>query len=363
MIWPFKRGEISHEEATVSNETVETRSAMSGFTAEIMSAREAYISGARGIAELTATVQSCASFWENGLSSADVEGTTFLTRRVLGMIARGLAFRGEAVFLITERGLVPCSDWDLRTKNGVPTAYRLSVSEIGGGRTQTALAPEVLHVCLARDPVAPWAGQAPLKRAQLSSGMVHAIQTALSEVYANAPIGSQVVPYPESKETDLEDLARRFRGARGKVMLRESVNVPAAGGPTPQTDWKPQDVTPDLEKSMAVESLEAAKGEIGMLYGVLPALLSPATTGPLVREAQRYLAQWMLQPIADMIAEEASDKLASLITLDVMRPLQAYDAGGRARAVTAVIQALVLAKEAGVDPSEALRLVDWEGTT
>ncbi|MEY8841068.1 hypothetical protein AB9K41_18730, partial [Cribrihabitans sp. XS_ASV171] len=94
--------------------------------------------------------------------------------------------------------------------------------------------------------------------------------------------------------------------------------------------------------------------------GVLPGLASPATTGPLVREAQRHVAQWTLQPVAEAMAEEATDKLGSAVTLDVMRPLQAFDAGGRARAAATVVQALAMAKEAGVDPAMALKLVDWE---
>ena len=48
------------------------------------------------------------------------------------------------------------------------------------------------------------------------------------------------------------------------------------------------------------------------------------------------------------------------VALDVMRPLQAYDAGGRARALTAVVGALAAAKEAGVDPGEAFKLVNWK---
>lgn len=40
----------------------------------------------------------------------------------------------------------------------------------------------------------------------------------------------------------------------------------------------------------------------------------------------------------------AADKLGNAVTLDVMRPLQAYDAGGRARALTAVVKALSEAK-------------------
>ena len=78
-----------------------------------------------------------------------------------------------------------------------------------------------------------------------------------------------------------------------------------------------------------------------------------------MREAQRHLAQWQLQPIANLIGAEASEKLGQPVTLDVMQPLQAFDAGGRARTVSAIVQALALAKESGVDAGEALKLVNW----
>ena len=340
-------------------EEIETRAAMSGFTAELMSARESYLSGRRGIAELTGTVQSCISLWEGGLGLADVDGTDLLNRHSLGMTARSLALRGEAMFLIDDKGLVPCSDWDLSTRYGRPKAYRLSFSEAGGGVSRTALAAEVLHFRIGVDPVTPWAGQAPLKRAQLTAGTLQALETALSEVYENAPLGSQIVPFPESPDVDMNSIGREFKGSRGKILLRESVNVQAAGGPTPQTDWKPQDMTPDLQKAMTRESLEAMRGSVCMVFGVLPAMIDKATTGPLVREAQRHLAQWMLQPIAEGMAEECSEKLGSSIKLDVMRPLQAYDAGGRARAAAGLVQALAQAKEAGVDPEPVLKAVDW----
>jgi len=347
-MWPFKRKTAE-----------ETRSSGSGFTAEIMAAREAYVSGRRGIAELTATAQSAVTLWEGGLGLADVEGTDLLDRRSLTLCARSLALRGEAVFLIRDR-LVPCSDWDLKTRNGRPTAYRVSISEAGGGTTQTALAAEVLHFRIGCDVSAPYYGTAPLKRAQLTAGLLNAVETALAEVFETAPLASQIVPFPEAPHTDLEQMARGFRGNRGKVLIRESVNVAAAGGPAPMQDWKPHDLSPDLSRSMTRETLAAARDSINMAFGILPGLVSPATTGPMVREAQRHLAQWMLQPIAEGMAEECIEKLGSSVTLDVMRPLQAFDAGGRARAAAGIVQALAQAKDAGVDPTPALKLVDWE---
>jgi len=109
--------------SVLSGNALDKRASASGFTAEIVAARESYISGRRGIAELTSTAQSCISLWENGLSLADVDGTDLLDRRSLAIAGRSVALRGESVFLIRDDGPVPCSDWDLKTRHGRPTAY------------------------------------------------------------------------------------------------------------------------------------------------------------------------------------------------------------------------------------------------
>ncbi len=70
--WLFKRPEPP----------VETRSVMtSGYTAQIMAARESYVTRRSGLAELTAAVQTSVSLWEAGFAMADVQGTSLLTRR------------------------------------------------------------------------------------------------------------------------------------------------------------------------------------------------------------------------------------------------------------------------------------------
>lgn len=354
MFWPFKK------RGTGDHTPTEIRSSGTGYTSQIMAARADYITGVDGVAELTGTVQGAVSLWEGALSMADVEGTDLLTPRDLALAGRALALRGEAVFVIREDGLLPCSDWDLTTRFSRPIAYRVGIPDAGGGTTETVLAGEVLHLRVGVDMGMPYIGQSPLQRARLTAGLLQTVETALSEVYANAPLGSSVIPFPEAPEQDMGDLARGFRGFRGKVLVRESVNVTAAGGPTPQTDLKPADVSPDLSRSMTRETLAAAKASIEMVYGILPGMTASAATGPMVREGQRHLAQWVLMPIAKMIGQEATEKLGSPVKLDVMRPLQAFDAGGRARALSGIVQTLALAKEAGVDPATALKLVDWK---
>lgn len=103
-----------------------------------------------------------------GFATADVEGALLLTRPLMALMGRSLAMRGEFVALIRGDRVVPVSNWDLSTRDRMPRAYRLTVPEVGGGRTQTALAAEVLHVRIASDPYAPWAGTPPLRRARLS---------------------------------------------------------------------------------------------------------------------------------------------------------------------------------------------------
>lgn len=332
-----------------------------GFTEQILAAREAVVFGRRGVAELTATVQSCVSLWEGGFSVAEVSGTDLLGPGELAMAARTLALRGEALFLIRDT-LVPASDWEITTRDGRPRAYRVSVPDTGGGRTETALAAEVLHFRVGADPAAPWRGQAPLRRASLTAGLLQAVEEALAEVFECAPLGSQVVPLPENPQVSSEAMSRSFRGRRGRVLLRESVQVTAAGGPAPVTDWRPSDLSPDLSRSGAVETLASARGSVMGVYGVLPALMDPKTTGPVVREAQRHLATWMLQPVARLMAQEASEKLGETVSIDVLQPLQAYDAGGRARALGGIIEGLARAKEAGLSDEAIAAALKFSGT-
>lgn len=341
-------------------DNTETRAAGTGFTAQVLEQRKSFIRGRSGVAELTGTVQGCVNLWEGGLALADVEGTDLLDSTSLAIMARSLGLRGESVFLIRDR-LVPVSDWTLTTRDGVPVAYQVTIPEAGGGRTMTALADEVLHVTIGSDPVLPWAGTPPLRQASLTAGLLHAVEAALSDIYTDAPIGSMIAPFPESSEIDRDQLARSFRGQRGRVLLRESVNVTAAGGPTPQTDWKTSDLSPDLSRAMTTENLEAARSSLCHAYGVLPSMLDPKAAGNGVREAQRHLAQWTLEPIARRIAEEATAKLEESVTMDVLRPLQAYDAGQRARAMKGTLEGLTLAKQAGMSDDQVSAVLKFAG--
>lgn len=270
--------------------------------------------------ELSATVQSCVSLWEGAFALADVQGTDLITRRNLALFARMIALRGEAAFVIRGDRLLPVADWELSTRQGNPRACRVSISEVGGSHFETVLAGEVVHVAVGSSAAVPCAGTSPLHLASLTAELLQEVETALRDVYRDAPIGSQVVPFPETGEADLASLARGFRGRRGRILMRESVNVQAAGGPTPAQDWAPQGTTPDLTRVMPREVLQAAPGAVMAAYGVLPALFTDQAQGPLAREAQRYHCQWCLQLLAMLLAEEISDKTGAELMIDTLRP-------------------------------------------
>ena len=185
----------------------------------------------------------------------------------------------------------------------------------------------------------------------------------MRDVFRDAPIGSLIVPLPEGSAEDMEAMRAAFRGRRGSTLVIEGVAQATAAGMNPNIGQKPDQLSPDLDRTLADKLLTDARGAIFGVYGILPGLHNPATTGPLVREAQRHLAQLTLQPIADLIAEEASEKLGAAVSLDVVRPMQAFDHGGKARAFGAMLQAYAVAKEAGLDGStlaDALEFIDWQ---
>ncbi|WP_240602651.1 phage portal protein [Paracoccus endophyticus] len=333
------------------------------MTHQIVAARAEYLFGRSNLAELTATVQTCVTLWENGMALADVSGTDLFGPAQLAMTARSLALTGEALWIVREDGtLAPATDWTISTRGGQPVAYRVTVPDVNGGRAETRLAAEVLHVRIGAAPSAPWAGRSPLARSSLSAELLAAVEVALRDVYRDAPFGSSVIPFPEAAELDLDDISRGLQGYRGRVLVRESVQVQAAGGPAPAADWRPSDLSPDLSRSGFPDALQAARGAICTAFGVLPCLLVPNGQGPAIREAQRHLAVWQLQPMAALMAQELTAKLGASVEIDVGRPLQAFDVSGRARALATIIGALAQAKEAGLSDDvvqATLEKVNW----
>lgn len=204
---------------------VEKRAEFIGPTQQIVAARAEYLFGRSNLAELTATVQTAVTHWENAFALTDVDGTTLLTPRHLAMAARALALSGEALFVIRGDSLAPATDWTVSTRRGAPVAYRATIADVNGGRAETLLAAEVLHFRIGSTPAAPWAGSAPLARASLSAELLAAVEVAMREVYANAPLGSSVIPMPESAARSTWTMCRAGSWPTGAGCWRARVST------------------------------------------------------------------------------------------------------------------------------------------
>lgn len=124
---------------------------------------------------------------------------------------------------------------------------------------------------------------------------------ALRDVFRDAPIGSQIIPVPEGSAEDMDTMRRSFRGNRGASLVIEGTAQATAAGMNPNIGQSPDQLSPQLDKTLADKLLTEAKGEIYNVFGILPGLTNPSTTGPMVREAQRHLAQLVLQPIVNLM--------------------------------------------------------------
>lgn len=333
----FKRQKVEHR--SIGSE---------GYTALALLARSEAITDAG--ADLSGVVAGCVNLWANGLSMAETD-SDLLTPEVLASMGRQLATEGNSVWYIAPMGLVPVSEYDLTTSEGKPKGYRLTIPDIRGSYQITALAGEVLHLRIGADVRAPWQGVAPLRRAQISAGLLNATEVALAEVFRDAPIGSTVLGMPEASAGANTKLAQSFKGKHGRVLVRDSSTVYAGSQGAPD-DWRPADLTPNLRDSMAVESLRTGRDAVLHVYGVLPALMNDQAAGPVIREAQRHLATWTLAPIAKLIAHELKAKTGEQAKVDVFTGLSAFDIGGAARAMATIVSALSEAKAAGLAPEE-----------
>jgi hypothetical protein len=219
-------------------------------------------------ADLSGVVAGCTNLWANGMSMAETD-SDLLTPEVLASIGRQLATEGNSVWYIGPDGLLPVSSYSVATTDaGQPRAYYIAIPGIDGGTQSMALADEVLHIRIGADSRLPWQGVAPLRRAQISAGLLRATEAALAEVFRDAPIGSMVLAMPETSAGANSKLGASFTGKHGRVLVRDSSTVYAGSQGNPD-DWRPANLTPNLRDSMAVESLKTARDAVLHVYGVL----------------------------------------------------------------------------------------------
>ena len=286
-----------------------------------------------------AALEAAAGLYARAFAGAEVDHEA-VGPGVRALIARDLIRRGESVHLIEVRpggvvGLVPAGSWDVRG-GWDPESwwYRVDLFGPSGNISRYVPAAAVVHCRYAVDPARPWWGVSPLDWARDTGTLAAHLEKRLGEEAGGAV--AHVLPVPQDggdgEGTDpLADLKADIRTARGRTVLTETT---AAGwgegrGAAPQSDWQPRRIganPPAVLQGLRRDVFEAVLSACGV-----PVSLVTDADGTSQREAFRRFLTTGVQPVADLVAEELSVKLAVPVGF-CFEGLYAHDLAGRAAA-------------------------------
>ena len=296
------------------------------------------------------------------VSLATVTGDRgLLTTRVLAEAARDLIVNGEALYkldvdpLTGAVRLLRATSYSVYGADPDPATWRYNLSLYGPtqSRMVDATAAEVLHVRYATLTGYPWRGLSPLRLASATGALTARLTEALGHEAAVAVC--RILPQPQGQSAAVSNAIRNLITApeSGRIVLPETTKAGggASMGSAPTRDYRADRLGFDAPASE--EALyRTLLMEIGAICGCpWPLMPGSGAAGPSIREAQRELLTGTVQPLADLIAEEAGRVLETPVTM-THHKLAAADVAARARGVHILTQA-------GIDKDRALELVGW----
>ncbi len=343
-MWPFSKFRELRREARGYSDTL----------TELLVARAGGGDTPKGSAHLTAAVEACAGMWSRAFASAEVsaDARDVLTPSLLAHVGRCLIVAGECLYLIQVRDgavrLIPSGSWDVLGDDPAPESwqYKLQLDAPSGSRTVTVPAASVLHVMYSCDASRPWQGVGPLTRAGLSSDLLSAVETRLSQE-ASAP-SAYVIPSPvDGKATSSATLRTDLNAAKGGVVMAETMmGGYGEAANRPAGDWGQKRIGAHPPDVLRVLRTEAGRAIIAAC-GVPEALIVEAD-GTAQREAWRRFVHGAVIPVSRIVAQEVEAKLDAEPAFD-FGGLYASDVVGRAGAFARMVQG-------GMDAAEAAGL-------
>ena len=282
-MWPFK---VEHRE-----------SATDAIVTALIS--QAGGSSTPPLAEALGAVEAAAGLWSRAFASATVEpqtpATQPLTPSVLAAIGRGLASRGEAVFVLDVNGVVQLTQaaaW--KVSGGTrPESWRYIVEmplPKGGVVKRTLPADAVLHLRYATRPGTPWVGISPLGMADETRALATWIERRLAEETSTAT--SYMLPLPAG--ADVDALKADIKAGRGKLHLVDTTSSGWGGGSieAPQRDWKANRLGADPPETLG-KLRGDVKNDIFGAYGIPSSIHG---TGGSARESYRQFLASRFNP-------------------------------------------------------------------
>ena len=334
-MWPF--GRVEHR-----------ASATDAIVDALVSAAAG--SGVPPTVEALGAVEAAAGLWSRAFASATVEPSTTATRAltpsVLAAIGRGLAVRGEVVFVLDAEGgafeLIQAATWKvlggIRPESWV---YVIDLPVPGGMVKRTVSADAVLHVRYATRPRAPWLGVSPLGMADETRALAGWLERRLAEEVSTAT--SYVLPLPESRGGS-DGLKEDIKRGAGRLHIVDTTTTGWGDGTAaaPRQDWATKRLG-----AAPPESLGKLRGDVKTdIFGAYGIPSSIHGTGGSARESYRQFLGSTIAPLAKIVIEELSDKLDTPTLALTFEDLRAADIASRARAFKQLT-------DAKMDPAKA----------
>ena len=298
----------------------------------------------------SSAVEIASGYWSRAFASATANIEGYFNADNLAWIGRKLVRNGQATLYIDvdTQTLIPVVVTNI-SGNASPSSWVYEIDMVGpsGTDNRSVSGSSIIHVKYAYNEQAPWRGISPLDYA-VQSGQLHGALERALEWEATAPVG-YIIPVPESgtaneDNTDPSALLRQqLTNLNGRVATVETTQGGYGEGSTsrPQADWQPRrlganppDVLIDLRYA-STSSLLAAMGVPPTLIGI--SSRTSTVAGSANREAWRHFLHGTIQPMSNILAQEASIKLGKEIEFNFEK-LFASDIQGRARSFNSMVQ-------------------------
>ena len=335
----------------------EHRTAPSNYTDTVVEALLARASGAAVDSGAIAATEAAVGMFERCISSATVTPqnpmTQAVTPEVLALAGRGLATKGNALFVIEVEGgavrLAPVAYWNV-TGESDPASwrYRCDLSGPSRQRTRVVEASGVVHFRINAEVARPHLGRSPLEIASATGKLSAAVEQSLQREQLFPP-------------------ARIIYSARGSDQITDLVNDIAKGGIVAEavdesdsaaSSKQPSAVGPEPDESQVKLRTDTARSILSA-YGLSPALFE-ASGDSGQREAWRRAWSSVFSPVVRCMAAEIAEKLDTPGADLELSELRASDAQGQGRALAMRATALTRLIEAGIERDRALELAGFD---
>ena len=257
-----------------------------------------------------------------------VSGAT-LDPHTMAQLFRETILLGESVQLIdlnrrtNDLRLLPIATRPIITGGPAPESWRYEIKlprpngedplDIDQLPVRNVGAEGMIHVRYMPYRAAPWLGVSPLQSAGFTAETLARIEKSLQDD-AKMPTGG-IMPQPDGvSPTGITQVKAAVTAGKGALTLVETTASGFGLGPNaaPRKDWEQSRFGP-MVPSASIQLWESAMLAVLAALGVPPSLYT--SQGAALRESYRHLFGSTIEPLAQLIAAELSEKLEEEVTI------------------------------------------------